>query len=1017
MRPFFLISSLLASSLAVVASTSRYPLRPDDPAAVYVTKEAFGVHADGLGDDTAALQAAIDRVQETTRRGIVFLPEGRYRLTKKLLVWSGIRLIGYGAQRPVLVLGPDTPGYQTGDDAYLVHFVSDRPPEPSMPVRDANPGTFYSAISNIDVEIGEGNPAAVGVRAHFAQHCFLSHMEFRLGSARAGVEEVGNEFENLRFIGGEFGITMHKPSPSWPFVLLDSTFEGQRRAAIETEEGGLTIIRGTFRRVPTAVLVREARCEELWLEDSRLENVSGPAIVISEEKSARTQISLRNVACSAVPVLARFRESGREIAGPAPLYAVREFCHGLHIADLGAVPELKTTCDTVPLAALPAPVPSDVAPLPPMETWANLRALGAKGDGVTDDTAVLRAAIAAHRTIYLPTGRYRVTDTIALRPDTVLVGFNPITTQILIADHTPAFQGVNGPATPPEPLSIPGVPRNFLELPPFAGTGAPVPLLETPRGGSAIVTGLGLDTGGLNNRAVALLWRSGSQSLVNDVRFLGGHGTYGPDGHYLDIYNNNRTADPDARRRWDSQYPSLWVTDGGGGTFKDIWTPSPYAAAGLYVSDTDTPGRIYALSAEHHVRREVKFRNVANWRLYALQTEEERGESQHALPLELDRCRNLTVVNFFIYRVGSDTPFPTGIRVTRSENLHFRGLHAYSPGKHTFDNTLTDATHGVEIRSREIAWLHLSGAAPAAPERADGRAGPGRVREPRPLGPPSFGPSGGARLEKLAGGFNSVDALAVDAAGDAYFADARWNTIHRWSVARRSLDLVTDAALQPAALAFDRAGHLLVVSSHGNVYALRPDASESTLQVLAPVSAAPRPEATAWLPVNRWRDGHDWLAANTRCEPLRYMSPDGSVFIPAPEAYPLVGQPGKNWRLGTVDLARAYALTPARVGEPFYVSDEFGQATWRFTVQPDGTLAEPFRFAEEGEAGTAVDAAGNVYVCAGHVFVYDRAGRLIDTIEVPERPTALAFGGPDRRTLFITARSSLYALRTRAPGR
>ena len=85
-------------------------------------------------------------------------------------------------------------------------------------------------------------------------------------------------------------------------------------------------------------------------------------------------------------------------------------------------------------------------------------------------------------------------------------------------------------------------------------------------------------------------------------------------------------------------------------------------------------------------------------------------------------------------------------------------------------------------------------------------------------------------------------------------------------------------------------------------------------------------------------------------------------------------------------------------------------------MQPDGTLAEPQLFAEEGECGTAVDADGNVYVCAGQIFVYDKSGRSLGTIDVPERPSALVFGGADRRTLFITARSSLYAIRTKAPG-
>src|ERR1041384_4455640 len=256
--------SLFFTTLMVAAplhAASYYTVRLNDPKAVYLTKDNFAVHGDGVGDDAAALQQAINKVQETTRKGILFIPEGQYRLGKTVHVWSGIRLMGYGNRRPVCVLGESTPGFQEGPGKYMIHFVSDRPTE-GQPIRDANPGTFYSGLSNIDIEIRDGNPAAVGVRSHFAQHCYLAHMDFRIGSGRAGIEEVGNEAEDLHFYGGEFGITMHKPSPSWPFVLIDSSFEGQRKAAIETEEGGLTIIRNHFKNVPTAIAIRENRAEE-----------------------------------------------------------------------------------------------------------------------------------------------------------------------------------------------------------------------------------------------------------------------------------------------------------------------------------------------------------------------------------------------------------------------------------------------------------------------------------------------------------------------------------------------------------------------------------------------------------------------------------------------------------------------------------------------------------------------------------------------------------------------------------
>ena len=945
---------------ASVQTASYYTVRPDDPNAVYLTRDNFAVHADGVGDDSDALQQAINKAQETVHKGIVFIPEGQYRLGKTVLVWAGIRLIGYGKQRPVFILGENTPGFQEGPGKYMIHFVADRPEE-GRPIRDANPGTFYSAISNIDIEIRDGNPAAVGVRSHFAQHCYLAHMNFRIGSGRAGIEEVGNEAENLHFFGGDFGITMHKPSPSWPFLLIDSSFDGQRKAAIETEEGGLTIVRCHFKNVPTAIAVREDRAEELWMKDSRLENITGPALMISDARNARTEINLENVVCSRVPMLAKFRETGADETGRYPLYRVNTFTHGLQFADLGNTPQINTSSEIAQLETMPAPVQSDIPALPPVDSWVNLRTLGAKGDGVTDDTDILDEAISKHRAIYLPSGRYLVTDTIALRPDTVLIGLHPYATQIVLPDNTPAFDGL----------------------------GAPKPFLETPNRGSNIVTGIGLDTG-MNSRAVAAKWMAGKDSLMNDVRFLGGHGMFNPDGTRRQVYNSNRTGDPDPKRRWDSQYWSLWITDGGGGTFKGIWTPNAFAQAGLYISDTTTEGRIYAMSSEHHVRNEVKLRNVSNWQIYALQTEEERGEGPNCLPLDIDNCSNITFANLYLYRVMSTySPFPYAVKIKSSRSLRFRNVHVYSPSKFAFDNTIFDQTHNIEIRAREIAALDISGKPP-----------PTRSRD--------------ARVEKHVGGFSNIDCLTVDADGNVYFVDGRFQCIYRWSPDRRELTIVRDCPIEPVGLAFDKAGNLLVVTRTGAVCSFRPDSREDNLTVLRPQPAAPRPGLTAILPVSRWRDAHDFLDVNTRPPVLQYLSPDGMAFIPATEDFANTG-PTRSF-FSTIDLIRAYGLATAPTNRPFYVADEFGQRTWAFTVNPDGSLSKPNLFAEEGEAGVASDAEGNVYVAAGNIFVYDPSGRQVDLIEIPERPTSLVFGGKDRQTLFIGARSSLYAVRTRFKG-
>ncbi len=959
---------------------SYYTVRMDDPKAVNLTSENFSVRGDGIADDTNAIQQAVNKVQETTGQGIVFVPEGKYRISKTIYIWPGIRLIGVGAARPVLVLGENTPGFQDqSNEKLMVFFAGGRPgsgrAQANAPVPDANPGTFYSAISNIDIEIKDGNPGAVGVRSRYAQHCFLAHMDFRIGSGLAGIHEAGNVAEDVRFYGGKYGVWTGKPSPGWQFTMVDATFEGQREAAIREHEAGLTLIRPYFKNVPTAISIDPDFPDELWVKDARMENISGPAVIISLEKNAQTEINMENVVCSGVPLFASFRESGKKVAGAGAIYQVKTFSHGLHFADIGAVPEYKDIFDAGVLATLPAAVKSDLPDLPARDTWVNIHSLGAKGDGVADDTEALRKAIAAHRTLYLPSGKYLVSDTITLNPDTVLIGLHPAATQIALADNTPAFQGPGGPRA----------------------------LLEAPKGGTNIVIGIGLYTNGINRRAVAAKWMAGKDSMMNDVRFLGGHGTFDPTAPRDDssyswsrIYNNMHTADSNMNRRWDAQYPSLWVTDGGGGTFFDIWTPSTFAQAGMLVSNTSTEGRVYEMSSEHHVRYEVQLHNVSNWQIYALQTEEERGEGSFALPLEIDSSSNITIANFHLYRVISTyQPFPWAVKISNSKDIRFRNVHCYSNSKVSFDSAVFDQTHNVEIRQREFAWLNVSGDAPKVhPKAASSVVAPG------------------AKVEKLAGGFFNASGGAVSPAGDFYFVDAHWQRIYRWAAGTRQLSIVRDEPLDPVNLAFDHAGNLMVVSyeGKGTVYSFNPREAGGEVFVLKPQPVTSQAGMTAVLPTSDWRVIQETLAKPYR----QFVSPDGTTFLPVGQDF-IEG--ATAWGVKSSAQIRGFSLAAATPGKPFYITDEAQLRTYTGTVGVDGSLTGMKVFAEQGGEGTAVDAEGNVYIAAGQIYVYSPAGKLIDTIEVPERPLQLAFGGKDGRTLFIPARTSLYAIRTSHKGR
>ncbi|HEX8420103.1 MAG TPA: glycosyl hydrolase family 28-related protein [Sphingomonas sp.] len=973
---------------------------PADPRAVTVKGKG-----DGRADDTAAIQRAIDAARDKTGHGIVFLPSGRYRLTRSILVPPGVRVFGVGPTRPVIVLGNATPGFQTGISTMIVFTGGDQYQVGKIPVpvptvvprdqqvRDANSGTFYSSMANVDVEIGAGNPAAAAVRFRMAQHAFLSHMNFRLGSAFAGVYQAGNVMEDVHFQGGRYGIVTEKTSPAWQFTLIDSTFDGQRSAAIREHEVDLTLVNVTMRNAPVGIEIDGGYSDSLWGKDVRFENIARAGVIVSNEKSAFTQIGFENALASNTPVFARFRDSGRTVRGKGAAYRVTAFNHGLAVPALGQMGKVATNVQIAALPSLPAPRAAAIRSLPAVAEWTNVRTLGAKGDSQTDDTAAIQRAIDQHRVLYFPSGFYMVTGTLRLKPETVLLGLHPATTQLVIPDENPAH----------------------------AGVGKVVPILETPRGGDNILSGLGLFTGRINPRASALLWRSGATSLVDDVKIMGGGGTPTSDGKSL----GSRTAhsgDPVADNYWDAQYPSIWVTDGGGGTFADVWSPNTFAQAGFYVSDTDTPGHVYEMSVEHHVRNEFVLDNVQNWEFLAPQTEQEVGEGMDAVSLEIRNSRNILFANYHGYRVTRNFhPAVSAVKLFNSSDIRFRNVHVNAESgfatcddngcatflrasKFPFENTIQDMTSGLEIREHEFATLDIAGT-------------------PAPVTPASLG----APVKQLESGFFSISGGAVDAKGALYFIEHRFQRIYRWTKAK-GLEVVRDHSLDPVNLAVDRSGKLLVQSSlgvEGSVYSIDPHGPKTEVTVIPATPTAARPDARTLVPVNWWingefRDQYDpardhfttlgelFVRDVSAAKQREYVSPDGSLVLPAFRVLQQGPTDHVGWRWS--HTLQATGLVGAKPGDPLYVTNGSENITYRAKIGAGGTLTDLQHFADRGGESVVADGRGQVYVANGQVYVYGADGREAGRIDVPERPQQLLLGGPDGRTLFILTHHSLYAV-------
>ena len=126
----------------------------------------------------------------------------------------------------------------------------------------------------------------------------------------------------------------------------------------------------------------------------------------------------------------------------------------------------------------------------------------------------------------------------------------------------------------------------------------------------------------------------------------------------------------------------------------------------------------------------------------------------------------------------------------------------------------------------------------------------------------------------------------------------------------------------------------------------------------------------------------------------------------------------------TKELSQPNGLAFSADGKKFYVDDSQQRDIRVYDFRADGTIANSRIFGEEpggrGDGvpdGMKVDRDGNVYVTGPQgIWIWDAAGHHLGTIVMPEQPANLAWGDSDLGTLYITATTSVYKLRTAAHG-
>lgn len=266
----------------------------------------------------------------------------------------------------------------------------------------------------------------------------------------------------------------------------------------------------------------------------------------------------------------------------------------------------------------------------------------------------------------------------------------------------------------------------------------------------------------------------------------------------------------------------------------------------------------------------------------------------------------------------------------------------------------------------------------------------------------------GAKLEKISGEFSFTEGPTCDAAGNVFFTDQNNNRIMEWR-----LDGSLSVFMQPSGRAngmyMDAKGNLIACADEKNeLWSIAPDRTVKVLiknyqgkYLNGPNDVWITPSGDMFITdpfyKRTWWD-HQTMALDS--EQVFHLSADG-----------------KNLTRVTDDLTKPNGITGTPDGKTLFVADIGANRTYKYDIQPDGSLANKALFCAKGSDGMTIDEQGNIYICGDGVTVFDKTGKKVDHIAVAEPWTAnVSFGGKDHKTLFITASKCLYSIRLNYKG-
>ncbi len=592
-----------------------------------VTKRPYRADPTGRTDATNAIQQALRDARDA--RLVTYLPPGRYLVSDTIegvvgvVQWDDWPYQGWAdpweaeasfeypcvllgsakGTRSVLVLADNASGFDDPENPKPVLYFWARsmqvPGRELRPPAEPQPNiSFNQKIHHIDIELGGGNPGAVGIDHRGAEGSTVEDVTVHAGGAFAGFRHApgsGGAMHGIQVRGGRYGLYLDGTQPS-P-LISDLKLTGQTEASV------LAIPRGPLTIAGAEIEGAGIRCHwnnmhfdgALSIVDSVIRVRDGQPAISTPRSVALADVWIEDAAIAVEaadypPVagradgwihVARYA-AGSEVTLPSPPgeNKWRDSVWVDRQRQSDPVVDVRYP-ESGPDAALTAR--HDLPPMPDVETLlaASVRApnWGAQGDGTADDTEAIQRAIDANELVFLPKGRYAISQPLRLGARTKLYGVSNLLSSV-------------------EDIGPEGG---------FSDPNAPAPLIDTVDDATAETTmamiRIHMDV--LNPSVYAFRWRAGRRSVIRNVY------------PSRTLWHPNATAMNHPMARIEGNGGGRWYTQ----TFLGGWSQGPDFRF-LHVEGTQEPLIFYHLQVQFgRGTAMVEMRDVRDVDIFSMKSE------------------------------------------------------------------------------------------------------------------------------------------------------------------------------------------------------------------------------------------------------------------------------------------------------------------------------------------------------------------------------------------------------------